>query len=156
MSSTAAPEVLLCDTSFVGARRAATKHSWISADWPSETTERIAGATLAISVITVAEERAGEIQADWGPGNVATADAARRAFVWVPIDAGILERWASLVAQSAKSGMDCKPHQNDVWIAATAIERDLPLVTCDGWQARLPGLPEVIHLNVGARPSSSS
>lgn len=152
--SSGAPEVLLCDTSYVGAARAVAKRSWISGDWPVSTTDRIASATLAISVITIAEERAGEMHANWGAATVAVADAARRAFVWVPIDGQILERWASLVAASMKSGIDCKHHQNDVWIAATAIERGLPLVTCDAWQAKLPGLPEVIYLPVGPKPRS--
>lgn len=153
MSSAGAPEVILCDTSYLGAVRAASRLPYVSAAWPTKVTYRLASATLAISVITVAEERAGELEAGWKPAPVATADAARRAFLWVPIDADIVERWAVVVADSKKAGIDCKPHHNDVWIAATAIERNLPLVTCDEWQSKLPQLPEAIYLPHGSKPS---
>jgi len=149
----AAPEVLLCDTSYLGTvRKARLGHEYLTAGWDTRLVERIAAAALAISIVTVAEELSGEISSRWGERARADADAKRRAYVWIPLDLQTLERWAILDAECRRTGhTGCD--DNDLWIAATAIERVLPLVTCDKRQSELPGLPEVIFLPAGTRHS---
>ncbi len=137
-----APEILLCDTSYLGIVRAAQRRPYLTDAWPADVVARIAAATLAISVITVAEERAGEIYGGWGPRSAAVANNARKGFVWVPLDLPIVERWAALDAACRATGTRAAD-DNDFWIAATAIERDLTLVSCDKHQCAIPGLRSI-------------
>lgn len=143
-----APETLLVDTSYLGIVRAATRKPYLTAGWDQGVVARIQAAVLAISVITVAEERAGEIKAGWGPRAVAEAATKRRSFLWLPLDSGVLGRWAVLDADCKSQGIrGCD--DNDLWIVATAIERDLVLVTCDRNQALVPTTRPTIYLPPG-------
>jgi hypothetical protein len=65
VSESSSPEITLCDTTFVGLQeRAGTKPETI-AHWPSEILERLDRAILALSVISLAEVRAGRIHGGW-------------------------------------------------------------------------------------------
>ena len=79
-----APETLLLDTSYLGIVKASSRRSYLTAEWPPGVVARIAAAVPAISVMTVAEERAGEIKDGWGAERVETADHQRRGLVWIP------------------------------------------------------------------------
>src|SRR5919199_1377557 len=139
------PEVLLCDTSYLGNVAAGERRPELVTDWPPDIVSRIRQAILAISVITIAEQRSGELTAKWGDRKVQEAARRRRAFLWLPIDDQIVERWALLDSECRRRGLT-GPDDNDIWIAATAIERDLVLVTCDEPQSELPGLRSPIYL----------
>lgn len=147
-----APETLLCDTSYLGVIRASERRPYLTAGWPVDVVERIRSAVLAISVITIAEERAGEVKNGWGEKSVREAAERRRSFLWIPLDVGIVERWAELDAQ-------CKLHgargcdDNDLWIVATGVERELVLVTCDKRQSEIPTPKPAIYLQPGAKPA---
>jgi predicted nucleic acid-binding protein len=102
--------------------------------------------SVAVSVITVAELRLGVLHA-------ATLDArARRmatlrlaeALEPLPIDDKVAEAWATLVAQLRAAGRARIP-VNDIWIAATAITRGMPVATQDDDYDGMPGL-HVIRL----------
>jgi predicted nucleic acid-binding protein len=133
-----AAEVLLFDNSYLGhsARREFRPDRY--EHWPAATVERIAEAIPALSVITVAEQRAGWIYAKWGEAKREDAERRLRAYTWIPLDPGILDRWAQLDADCRRTGLTVD--DNDKWVAATAIEHDLELVTCDKGQSELPGL----------------
>ncbi|SRR6266545_1649829 len=139
------PEVLLCDTSYLGHAQLATLEPARYAHWPPEILERIRSAVLAISVITVAEERAGEVYRNWGQRRVEEATERRKRLTWIPLDLVIVEQWADLDAK-LKQGGRRSVDDNDLWICATAIAHDLVLVTCDKPQSESPGLRAPIYL----------
>jgi predicted nucleic acid-binding protein len=85
----------------------------------------------AISIVTRAELRAGVLAAD----DIATRDRriatfeASRVFTLLPIDRDVDSAWAQMRAYLAASGR--RTNANDVWIAATAAAREIPVVTQD-------------------------
>ena len=80
------------------------------------------------SVISLAELRAGRIHAEWGDARSERQEARLAAFLLIPLDESILNEYAALHAWSLK-GHTTK--HNDLWIAATALARAMPLVSCD-------------------------
>lgn len=148
MSNTSLPEKLLCDTSFVGhlGKRLVKPERY--GDWEREKVERIDSAILAISVVTLAEARAGYLNAGWGQRKIDAEERRLGSFLRIPLDWPDLDEWARLKNQARKWGWQMS--DNDIWIASVASTRDIPLVTCDKDQSRLdPDLPiEVIHLPV--------
>lgn len=63
-----------------------------------------------------------------GPKGSDTQEARLAAFIRVPLDDEILNEYATLHAWNRRG--HCTSH-NDLWIAATAITRGFPLVSCD-------------------------
>lgn len=129
-----APETILCDTSFVSVVQA----KGVQAKWAETDRDRLNRAVLAISVMTLAELRAGQLMAGWGATRRARAEQLIAAYLWVPLDMPIVDEWASLRAEAAKAGVTV-PH-NDLWIAATARVRGCTLVSCDKQFDLLPGV----------------
>ncbi len=88
--------------------------------------------TLAISVVTKAELRVGIFAAE----NIETRDRRLVAFelanriVSLPVDEVVARAWSQMRAYVAASGR--KIRSNDMWIAATAAAREIPVVTRDG------------------------
>jgi predicted nucleic acid-binding protein len=88
-------------------------------------------AMLTVSVITVAELRAGVLAAQ----DAMTRSQRLRTFEfvlgfeWLPVDGAVAEAWATLrvALRDARRRMGV----NDAWIAATAMAHDLPVVTQD-------------------------
>lgn len=88
-------------------------------------------AMLAVSVVTVAELRAGVLAAQDG------MTRSRRlrtfeyvlGFEWIPVDSAVAEAWATLRVALRDAGR--RMGVNDAWIAATAMAHDLPVVTQD-------------------------
>jgi predicted nucleic acid-binding protein len=144
-ASAAVPERLLCDTSFVGASAKRTAQPGRFSHWLKQTLDRIDGAILAISVITLAEARYGYLNAGWGAARIEREERRLASFLQIPLDLTIVDEWARLKVLSRQNGWNVS--DNDLWIAATASARGHPLVTCDADQARIadPGL-EVLHL----------
>ncbi len=135
-----APERILCDTSFVG-----LTEKGIPGHWPGEVVERLDRAILAISVITLAEVRAGHIYAGWGTKRVEVAENRLETFVQIPLDLEVVSRWAELQAANLKGAWNVG--NNDLWIAATAVSRGLHLATCDGDHRRIKdGRLGLMHL----------
>jgi len=128
MTQGQAPEVILCDTTFVSLQEASHKKPGTTAHWPREVLNRIDNAIQAVSVFTLAEIRAGRIAANWGQHRSERQEKLLAAYVVIPLDEDILNEYAALHAWSSRGHKT--PH-NDMWIAATAIARGLPLVSCD-------------------------
>ncbi len=101
--------------------------------------------SIAVSVITIGELRAGVLAAD------TTAVRDRRlatltnalALDPIPIDQSVAEAWATLRLALRDQGM--RMLVNDSWIAAIAISLGIPVVTQDDDYLHAPGL-EVIHI----------
>lgn len=100
---------------------------------------------LAVSVITVAELRAGVLAA----ADLATRDRRLATLQQaldldpLPIDDEVAQAWARLRIELRDSGRRMKV--NDAWIAATALAEDLPLVSQDSDYEGIPRL-EVIRV----------
>lgn len=138
---TQSPETLLCDTSYVIHTERATKRPDLVAHWPRDILNRIDRAQLVISVMTVAEIRFGQMYADWKPKRSAASDNRLRAFGRIPLDPTILEEWAQITSECTRTGWTVG--DNDRWIAATAMTRGFPLVSCDKTQC---GIPRVVAI----------
>jgi predicted nucleic acid-binding protein len=139
-------ETLICDTSFVGhlwrRLRAPARYE----HWDAATVDRVEAALLAISVVTIAEMRAGHARRGWGSRRVAQSERALATFLPVTIDDPHLDEWARLRVAALARGIALS--DNDLWIAATASVREQVLVTCDRDHVRIArDLPvEVVYL----------
>lgn len=138
MSRTPSAELLVCDSSFVGAVAQRHSHPERLAHWNEAMVQRIDRARLAISVFTLAEARVGFIVGDFGPKRIEREERRLRAFAQLPLDEEILAEWVRLKA--AVRGLGLAMSDNDLWIAATASSYDAALVTCDRDQARIAHL----------------
>jgi predicted nucleic acid-binding protein len=138
-------EVVVCDTTYISRLAKAARYPNANRHWLTETIARLAQATLTISVITVAELRAGMAHEGWSEQRRASAEHRLGAYTWIPLDAAIIDKWAEIQAQALKAGLSVG--HNDIWIGATAVVRGYPLVSCDIRQCQLPQVGEnVIYL----------
>jgi predicted nucleic acid-binding protein len=98
---------------------------------------------LAVSVVTLAELRAGVLAARdlEARDRRLTTYAFVRGLDLVPVDADVAEAWAGLRVRLRDLGL--KMGVNDAWIAATAIALGVPLVTQDADFDGVPGLDVV-------------
>jgi len=139
-------ETLVCDTSFVSNLLRLDEAPERYAHWDEGVIDRVESELLAISVVTIAEVRAGYAKASWGPRRVARAE--RRLAEYLPLLIGDphLNEWARLSCAARASGVALS--DNDLWIAATASVRSQVLVTCDRDHVRIaPELGgEVLYL----------
>ena len=119
--------MLICDTSFVShlLRREARPDRY--AHWDESVMDRVEAGTLAISIVTIAEARAGFAKARWGSRRVAAQELRLGGFSPLPIDDPHLNEWARLATAARASGVALS--DNDLWIAATASVRSRVLVT---------------------------
>ncbi len=100
---------------------------------------------VVVSVVTVAELRAGVLVADDAPTRAARLATLTLAlsFESIPIDDDVAESWARLRVQLRSHGRSMPI--NDSWIAATAMALRIPVVTQDADYVTVPGL-EVIRV----------
>lgn len=98
----------------------------------------LATAVKVVSVVTVAELRAGAIQAGWGERRRNELEATIQAYVRVNVDDEVADIWAGLRAECVRLGRN--PGLNDLWIAATAVRLGCPVAALDGDFARIPGI----------------
>jgi predicted nucleic acid-binding protein len=142
----ATPETLICDTSFV-------RHAWLWTrepkryeHWDAATVDRVDAALLAISVVTIAEVRFGQLRGGWGGRRIVLSERTLARFLPLTIDDPHLHEWARLRNAARSKGIAIS--DNDLWIAATASVRRSVLVTCDRDHLRIArDLPvEVVYL----------
>jgi predicted nucleic acid-binding protein len=94
----------------------------------------------AISIVTVAELRAGVLAAsdiESRDRRLATLDGVRRAVI-LPVDTEVAGAWAGMRAYLAASGRAVSV--NDLWIAATAAAHEIPVITQDRDYCALNGV----------------
>jgi tRNA(fMet)-specific endonuclease VapC len=89
--------------------------------------QHLAGRLLVISFMTLAEIRFGMLHAGWGARRVASMEAYLKQFVLHMCDSDLCHSWAQIVHSERARGRVISAQ--DAWIAATAIQNDLPLVT---------------------------
>jgi predicted nucleic acid-binding protein len=141
----AAPETILCDTSFVSVVQSSAhpRNAASIAAWPTDTKDRLNVAILGISVITLAELRDGHIYARWGAERRTRAEKLIASYLLTPLDMATVDCCARVRAACRSDGITVP--DNDIWIAATAITRDWPLVSCDG---HFDAIPDVAHIRL--------
>jgi predicted nucleic acid-binding protein len=139
-------ETLICDTSFVSHFFRLRRWPERYANWNQAAVARVKTAILAVSIVTVAELRAGYLEAGWGSRRIAEMELQWASFLHLLIDDPHLNAWSRLRADARGRGVAIG--DNDLWIAATATVRQQTLVTCDLDHIRLaPQLPvEVLYL----------
>jgi predicted nucleic acid-binding protein len=120
---------LICDTSFVGHLAQREMRPSRYGQWGEEFLNRIEGAELSVSVVTVAEARSGYLNAGWGHTRLAAAEERLRRFRWIPVRRDHIEEWSRLRVAARARGIALS--DNDLWIAATASVGEQVLVTCD-------------------------
>jgi predicted nucleic acid-binding protein len=128
-------ETLICDTSFVSHVRRRSESPWRYAHWDAAVVDRVSAALLEISVVTVAEVRAGYLGGGWGVRRIAAAERFLSDYLRVRIDRSYLDEWARLSVAARARGISLS--DNDLWIAATASVRDSTLITCDRDHVRI-------------------
>jgi len=146
-------EIILCDTTFVSLQESSGRRPETVAHWPEETLRRLEAAILALSVISLAEIRAGRIYAGWGQQRSDQQEARLGAFLLVPFDEGIVDHYAQLHAWNLK-GHNIK--HNDLWIAASALARGVPLVSCDQHHATIALDHPLNLIYLPAKPEAAS
>ena len=138
-------EEIVCDTTFVSVVQSAhmPKNRATMNRWPAEVVERLDSAFLGISVISLAELRSGHVARGWGEDRIARAERVINAYLWFPLDLDVVEKCATLRAASLRGSWNVG--DNDLWIAATALSRGCPVVSCDVDFCRIQGV-ELIYL----------
>ena len=139
-------ETLIFDSSVVGRVGRQGRGLSLGARLAGEDVARFEAASWAISIVTIAEARAGYRIAEWGSRRVTNAELLLGLFVPLTIDDGDIEEWSRLMAAAGAKGI--KLSDNDLWIAATASTRGHALITCDRDHERIAAeLPvEVVYL----------
>jgi predicted nucleic acid-binding protein len=105
-------------------------------------------AESAISVVTIAELRVGVLAApdvDTRARRLATLEAVADVELLV-VDASVAASWALLRVHLAAAGR--RLNVNDLWIAATALANDLPVVTQDDDFAPVDGAAGLVVIRV--------
>jgi tRNA(fMet)-specific endonuclease VapC len=141
-----ATETLVCDTSFVGHMSRWLKAPGYRGSWDVAMRDRVDSALLAISVVTIAEVRFGQLRGGWGRRRIVESERELSRFLPLTIDEPQLHEWARLRNNARAHGIAIG--DNDLWIAATASVRESVLVTCDRDHVRIArDLPvEVVYL----------
>ena len=104
----------------------------------------LAGRTLLISFMTLAELERWAIQSNWGEARRHWLRLYLERFVILPYSCKLCTIWAevTVAAQSRGRRIEC----TDAWIAATAMRHDVPLVTHNrGDYMGVPGLKLISH-----------
>lgn len=139
-------ENLICDTSFVSHLRRRVRTPTRYEQWDIETVARVEAASLAISVVTIAETRYGYRVAGWGGARIEITERELRRYSSIPVERRCAGEWARLRTAARARGIALS--ENDLWIAASASVGERVLVTCDRDHVRMaPELPvEVLFL----------
>src|SRR5215211_2599664 len=100
-----APEVLVCDTSFLSNFERSLRDSSRYGHWPPATLDRIAAAVLAITPFTLAEIRFGYTVASWGVARIAAVENRLAGYVLIPLDPDALDEYVRLAAHARSAGI---------------------------------------------------
>lgn len=123
-------EFVVCDTTVVSdLRRGGQRCAAMSL---------LTTAVKVISIVTVAELRAGAIRARWGDSKRSELEATIKAYARVNVDNEVADIWARLQADCLRLGRNVG--LNDLWIAATAVRLESPVAALDSDFARIPGI----------------
>ena len=119
---------VLVDTGVFSAALSRTRRSRLDAH-----VRLLAGNQLFLAAVTVSELRYGALVAEWGDARRERLEHAIAATTVVPVSDSLLTEAAELRASCRQIGhpLADSAHANDLWIAASAIHIDAPLLTAD-------------------------
>jgi tRNA(fMet)-specific endonuclease VapC len=91
------------------------------------------GAVPVLSFASVGELHFGATRANWGERRQQALEEAIRRYVVAPYNEELAKLWGTLKAQAMNSGhaLGANAQTNDLWICATAIYHDAPLLTAN-------------------------
>jgi len=137
--------VVLLDTSVASLLHPKKKNDVLRAKYEGH----MRGQTLALSFQTVAELWDWAESNQWGDKARQGLDAFIRRFLVIPYDYHLAKTWAFVMAASRPVGR--RLEAGDCWIIATAVHRDIPLLTHDRDMVgrSINGLNVVSYLDVG-------
>jgi predicted nucleic acid-binding protein len=108
--------------------------------------ELIGGRCAGITMLAIAEFRAGVVQRNWGPRRIASLDAFLKRYMLIEPSSEIANVSGGIRACCAQVGRALS--WPDAWAAATALWLDVPLVTHDWDLEGIPGLRVLtVHQN---------
>lgn len=126
----------MLDTSFISWRERLRRGGADPGPGAARGLERVENSIQAITPFTLAELRAGWLIAGWGERRRDESERHLEGCLLIPLDLGAVEEWARLRAAARSAGHDGLPH-NDLWIAAIASSRGLPLASHDRDHSRI-------------------
>ncbi len=109
--------------------------------------QHLVGKLLIISFMTLAEVRFGMLQARWGEQRVAGMEGYLKQFVLYTCDGDLCQTWAQVVYSEKAKGRIISAQ--DAWIAATAIQNGIPLVTHN--RKHFEGVGGLVLISEGSR-----
>jgi tRNA(fMet)-specific endonuclease VapC len=89
--------------------------------------KRVVGKLVAVSFVTVGELLFGAKKRKWGAAKIAELERRLRGAVIVPYDRALCDTYGRLKAETRAAGVTVA--DNDMWIAASAVRHNVPLVT---------------------------
>lgn len=93
----------------------------------------LTGVIPVLSFASVAELHYGAAQANWGEQRRRDLAEAIRRYLIAPYNEDVAKLWGALKAQAVRAGhpLGNNSQTNDLWICATAIYHDAPLLTAN-------------------------
>jgi tRNA(fMet)-specific endonuclease VapC len=85
------------------------------------------GKQIVVSFMTVAELKRWSVKQRWGASRIEKLNQRLRQLVVYPVDFDLCQRWAEVIVEAETKGRPISPQ--DAWIAATALQENLPLIT---------------------------
>lgn len=85
--------------------------------------------SVAVSFITVAELYYWAYVKKWGQARIASMETRLKNYVVLPYDYSLCQQWAKVRAECEADGHPISDHDNDCWIASTAVTYDCALAT---------------------------
>src|SRR3954451_25296555 len=109
----------------------------------------VIGRRISIAQQTVAEDRYGAVVAGWGDKRLDDLERLIHRSAILPADDETMWAYARLRAECRRSGhpLHQKQHIGDLWIGATAICWQLPLVAHDAVYVGCPGVELLTELS---------
>jgi tRNA(fMet)-specific endonuclease VapC len=94
---------------------------------------QLTGVIPVLSFASVAELHFGATMANWGERRRGELAESIRRYVIAPYDEDMARLWGNLKAQARRAGhaLGAAEQTNDLWICATAIYHDAPLLTAN-------------------------
>lgn len=135
--------VVLLDTSVASLLHPKKKSDSLRARYEPHMREQ----TLALSFQTVAELWDWAEKNKWGTDARQRLDAFVRRFLVIPYDYSLAKTWAFVMSKSRTAGR--RLEAGDCWIIATAVHREIPLLTHDRDMVgrSIKGLEVISYLN---------
>ena len=105
--------------------------SAIYRDPDGQASGHLLGSVPVLSFATVAELHFGAVKAGWSPRRLEKLEQQIRRYVVAPYDREMARLWGRLKAQAVATGhpLGQAAQTNDLWICATAVYHDAPLLT---------------------------